>query len=121
MKLQHFTAVTSVLKNLFVLRVMFRVYVYRSGSDTYPVLRTRFSPTGTRLTGARVTDARITGIRVTGARLTCVRVTGARITGARVTVSQNNTVHKTFVHLYIRCHFRKSVLGRSGQPLAFGC
>ena len=28
MKLQHFTAVTSVLKILFVLRVMFRVYVY---------------------------------------------------------------------------------------------
>ena len=46
MKLQHFTAVTSVLKILFVLRVMFRVYVYWSGSDTYPVFRTRFSPNG---------------------------------------------------------------------------
>ena len=44
MKLQHFTAVTSVVKSLFVLRVMFRVYVYLSGSDTYPVFRTRFSP-----------------------------------------------------------------------------
>ena len=37
--------VTSVLKILFVLRVVFRVYVYWSGSDTYPVFRTRFSPT----------------------------------------------------------------------------
>ena len=45
MKLQHFTAVTSVLQILFVLRVVFRVYVYWSGSDTYPVFRTRFSPT----------------------------------------------------------------------------
>ena len=46
MKLQHFTAVTSVWQILFVLRVMFRVhvYVYWSGSDTYPVFRTRFSP-----------------------------------------------------------------------------
>ena len=41
MKLQHFAAVTSVLQILFVLRVMFRVYVYWSGSDTYPVFRTR--------------------------------------------------------------------------------
>ena len=45
MKLQHFTAVTSVLIFLFVLRVMFRVYVYWSRSDTYPVFRTRFSST----------------------------------------------------------------------------
>ena len=45
MKIQHFAAVTSVLQILFVLRVMFRVYVYWSGSDTYPVFRTRFSPT----------------------------------------------------------------------------
>ena len=45
MKLQHFTAVTSVLQILFVLRVVFRVYVYWLGSDTYPVFRTRFSPT----------------------------------------------------------------------------
>ena len=41
---QHFATVTSVLQTLFVLRVMFRVYVYWSGSDTYPVFRTRFSP-----------------------------------------------------------------------------
>ena len=30
---------------LFALRVMFRVHVYLPGSDTYPVFRTRFSPT----------------------------------------------------------------------------
>ena len=44
MELQHFADVTSVLQILFVLRVMFRVYVYWSCSDTYPVFRTRFSP-----------------------------------------------------------------------------
>ena len=48
MKLKHFTAVTSVLQILFTLRVMFRVYVYWSGSDTYPVFRTRFSPMSMR-------------------------------------------------------------------------
>ena len=45
MKFQHFTVVTSFLQILLVLRVMFRVHVYWSGSDTYPVFRTRFSPT----------------------------------------------------------------------------
>ena len=40
---QHFTVVTSVLQILIALRVMFRVHVYWSGSDTYPVFRTRFS------------------------------------------------------------------------------
>ena len=45
MKIKNFTAVTSVFQLLFVLRVMFRVYVYWSGSDTYPVFRTRFSLT----------------------------------------------------------------------------
>ena len=54
MKIKHFTAVTSVLQILFVMCVMFRVYVYWSGSDTYPVFRTRFSPT--------VIDALIAGI-----------------------------------------------------------
>ena len=43
-ELQNFIAVTSVLKILFALRVVFRVYVYCSGSDTYPVFQTRFSP-----------------------------------------------------------------------------
>ena len=43
-KRQNFIAVTSVLQILFILHVMFRVYVYWSCSDTYPVFRTRFSP-----------------------------------------------------------------------------
>ena len=48
-KIRHFIAVTSVLQILFALRVVFRVYVYWSGSDTYPVFRTRFSPSLTRI------------------------------------------------------------------------
>ena len=40
MKLQHFTAMASVLRILVVLRVMFRVYVYSLGSDTYTCNRT---------------------------------------------------------------------------------
>ena len=44
MKITYFTVVTSILQILLVLRVVFRVHVYWSGSDTYPVFRTRFTP-----------------------------------------------------------------------------
>lgn len=43
-KFQHFVAVTSALRILFLLHVIFHVYVQWSSSDMHPVFQTRFSP-----------------------------------------------------------------------------